>query len=70
MSEYEGDSFENHSNKSDLAHSLKLSIDVMAIRGLATAANVFVSYQIQLTDMHSFTSSPPTHVSGSQETKL
>lgn len=44
MSEYEADSFENHSNKSDQAHCLKLSIDVMAVRGLSTAANVFVSY--------------------------
>ena len=49
---YEGESFDNESNKSsaNAPHKLKLSIDIMSIRNLAMSANVFVSYELMLTD--------------------
>ena len=49
---YEGDSFENDSNKSqaNAMHSLKLSIDMMSVRNMTMPANVFASYQLMLTD--------------------
>jgi hypothetical protein len=46
MSDYDNDSFENKSNKSDTnsAHALKLSIDLMSVRNMQMAANVFATY--------------------------
>lgn len=59
---YEDASFENDSNKSSQMHNLKLSIDLMSVRNMAVAANVFVSYQLELTDSQNFQSQPPTAV--------
>jgi hypothetical protein len=55
---YEDASFENESQKSlsNQPHNLKLSIDLMSVRNMAIAANVFVSYQLQLTDLQTFQS--------------
>lgn len=72
MSEYEDASFENDSNKSKASmHCLKLSIDLLSVKNVANAANVFAQYQLDLTDKHSFMSQPPTPVqTGAQETRL
>lgn len=47
---YEDASFEADSNKSSQMHNLKLSIDIMSARNLTVAGNIFVSYQLELTD--------------------
>ena len=70
---YENESFEKSSNKSDAnaAHSLKLSIDLLSVRNLQAAANLVASYQLQLNELHSFQSSPPTPVNqGGADTQL
>ena len=65
MSDYENDSFENRSNRSagEASHALKLSVDLMSVRNMSVAANVFATYQIQLDTKHTFASKPPTPVS-------
>ena len=73
MSEYDDASFDNESNKSKTGtlHGLKLSIDLMSLKSMATAGNVFVTYKFDLVDSHCFTSHPATSVqTGSQETRI
>ena len=71
MSEY-SESFESNNNSGGEMHKLKLSVDILSVRNFSTAANVFVSYQLQLKDMHQFQSSPPTAVTQNraQDTNL
>lgn len=51
---YDEASFEADSNKSSQMHNLKLSIDMMSVRNMAVAGNIFVSYQVELTDAQNF----------------
>lgn len=70
---YENESFEKSSSKSDqnAAHSLKLSIDLLSVRNLQSAVNLVAGYQLQLNELHSFQSSPPTPVNqGGADTQL
>jgi centrosomal protein CEP120 len=63
MSEYSQESFEsNNKSGGPEVHKLKLSIDLLSVRNFSTAANVFVTYELQLKETHSFQSSPPTAI--------
>ena len=60
MSDNYSDSFEAQSIKSgaarggaeEQAHQLKLSVDLLSVRNMAVAANVFTAYQITLKEVH------------------
>jgi len=41
---YDNDSFDRGSNKSDSAHNLKLSVDLMSVRNMTQTANVYATY--------------------------
>jgi len=67
---YEADSFDRVSDSSNgrqndasQPHNLKLSVDLNSVRNMTVAANVFLTYQLHLTEVHTFQSSPPTAVS-------
>jgi hypothetical protein len=74
MSDYSKDSFESNSNNQKGGtemHKLKLSVDLLSVRNMTIAANIFVAYQLQLKEVHSFQSQPPTAVTQKgQDTNL
>lgn len=78
MSDEYSNSFDKESsgsaanNDPSALHKLKLSIDLLSVRNMSMAANVYLSYQLHLNEVHSFQSSPPTPVGQSkgQDVKL
>ena len=57
MSDEYSNSFDkesNNSQKSDAStlHKLKLSIDLLSVRNMSIAANIYLSYQLHLTEVH------------------
>jgi len=70
MSEnYEAESFDSASSQA--THHMKLMIDLHQVRNMQVAANLFASFQLELTETQSFSTSPPTPVNqGNHDTKL
>ena len=66
------DNSNGRQNDASQPHNLKLSVDLNSVRNMTVAANVFLTYQLHLMEVHTFQSSPPTAVSQSrgQDTKL
>ena len=62
--DYESDQFERQDSVlSEKKHLLRLSIDMLSVKDLQTAANLTVSYTLALPEQqktHGFKSSPPT----------
>lgn len=58
-SEYEQNSNKSGTEEANAPHKLKLSIDLVSVRNMTTAANVIVAYEIKLKEVHSFSSSMP-----------
>ena len=60
MSDEYSNSFDKESsgsmgnNDSLSMHKLKLSIDLYSVRNMSMAANVYLTYQLQLNEVHSF----------------
>ena len=69
---YEDDSFEKGShnsgrtNSANEEHNLKLSIDLLSVRNMTMACNLFMGYQLELKQVHTFQSKPPTTVNTSK----
>jgi hypothetical protein len=58
MSDEYSNSFDKESNvsgnDSQSLHKLKLSIDLLSVRNMSMAANVYLSYELHLNEIHSF----------------
>lgn len=75
MSDNYSESFEQASGKNsergpiskEQTHGLKLSIDLLSVKNLQVAANIVLSYQLNLRDTHSFQSQPATPVGQNQQ---
>jgi len=54
------------------SHQLKLSIDLLSVRNMQMAANLFAVYSLKLKEVHQYQSNPPTPVGQTlmQDTEL
>lgn len=67
MSSYDNESRGSHKSapvdEASEVHNLKLSIDLLSVRNMTMAANLFLAYNLELREVQSFQSQPPTAVS-------